>query len=35
MKAPYKYDIVGSFLRNAEIKNARSEFARGNITQEE
>ena len=32
MNAPYKYDIVGSFLRDKEIKQAREEFALGKIT---
>ena len=32
MSAPYKYDIVGSFLRDKEIKQAREEFALGKIT---
>ena len=31
MNAPYKYDIVGSFLRDKEIKQAREEFALGKI----
>lgn len=35
MKAPYKYDIVGSFLRNAQIKNAREQYANNLITKEE
>ena len=26
MNAPYKYDIVGSFLRDKEIKQAREEL---------
>ena len=29
MSAPYKYDIVGSFLRDKEIKQAREDFALG------
>lgn len=29
--APFKYDIVGSFLRPEELKQARSEFAEGKI----
>lgn len=32
MNAPYKYDIVGSFLRDKEIKQAREEFSLGKIT---
>lgn len=27
MSAPYKYDIVGSFLRDKEIKQARKDFS--------
>ena len=30
--APFKYDIVGSFLRPDYLKNARSEYANGKIT---
>ena len=33
MSAPYKYDIVGSFLRDKEIKQAREDFALGKINQ--
>lgn len=33
--APFKYDIVGSFLRPAYLKKARSEYANGKITAEE
>lgn len=33
--APFKYDIVGSFLRPEELKQARSEFAEGKISGEE
>ena len=29
------YDIVGSFLRPAELKKARAEFEEGKIKQEE
>lgn len=31
-QAPFKYDIVGSFLRTQAIKNARAEFEQGNIS---
>lgn len=33
--APFKNDIVGSFLRPAYLKEARSEFAQGKISEEE
>ena len=33
MNAPYKYDIVGSFLRDKEIKQAREDFSLGKINQ--
>ena len=33
--APFQYDIVGSFLRPEYLKQARQEFASGNITAEE
>lgn len=33
--APFKYDIVGSFLRPDCLKKARSEYANGKITAEE
>ena len=33
MSAPYKYDIVGSFLRDKEIKQAREGFSLGKINQ--
>lgn len=33
--APFKYDIVGSFLRPDCLKKARSEYANGKITSEE
>lgn len=32
---PFRFDIVGSFLRPADLKQAREEFAKGNITAEE
>lgn len=31
-QAPFKYDIVGSFLRTSAIKKARAEFDQGNIS---
>ena len=34
-KAPYRYDIVGSFLRPASLKEKREAFAAGEITAEE
>lgn len=33
--APFKYDIVGSFLRPDNLKQAREQYARGEITSEE
>ncbi|SHO44023.1 5-methyltetrahydropteroyltriglutamate--homocysteine S-methyltransferase [Anaerocolumna xylanovorans] len=33
--APFKYDIVGSFLRPDYLKQARSEYAEGKISREE
>ena len=33
--APFHFDIVGSFLRPAELKEAREAFTKGNITKEE
>ena len=33
--APYRYDIVGSFLRTAAIHEARTKFASGSISAEE
>lgn len=33
--APYRYDIVGSFLRPAELKEARAKFAKKEISPEE
>ena len=32
---PFRFDIVGSFLRPDYLKEARAQFAAGNITQEE
>lgn len=34
-KAPYRYDVVGSFLRPASLKEARAKFAQGEISQDE
>ena len=31
--SPFRYDIVGSFLRPQELKEARAKFANGEITQ--
>ena len=31
--SPFRYDIVGSFLRPQELKEARTKFANGEITQ--
>ena len=33
--APFKYDFVGSFLRPAALKTARSAYEKGSITREE
>lgn len=33
--APFKYDIVGSFLRPDELKNSRADYAAGRISKEE
>lgn len=35
IRPPYKYDIVGSFLRKAAIKEARQQFQDGTITLEQ
>lgn len=32
--APYRYDVVGSFLRPAALKAAREQFATGTIGRE-
>ena len=34
-RAPYRYDIVGSFLRTQEVKDARAKFAAGELTAEQ
>ena len=34
-RAPFRYDIVGSFLRPADLKQARSDFAAGKISRED
>lgn len=31
---PYRYDVVGSYLRPEKLRNARQEFAEGKITEE-
>ncbi|MEI3186934.1 MAG: hypothetical protein V8S27_02890 [Lachnospiraceae bacterium] len=33
-QAPYRYDIVGSFLRKQELKKAREEYASGALSAE-
>lgn len=33
--APFKFDIVGSFLRPERIKEARADYATGKITSEQ
>ena len=33
IRAPYKYDIVGSFLRPERIKEARKDFSKGKINE--
>ncbi len=33
--SPFRYDIVGSFLRPQELKDARAKFANGDISREE
>lgn len=35
LRAPFRADVVGSFLRPEELKVARSEFAAGNISADE
>jgi len=32
---PYRYDVVGSLLRPANLKDARAKFAAGEITADE
>ena len=34
-KSPFRYDIVGSFLRPEKLKNAREKFNNGEISQDE
>lgn len=34
-KAPFRYDIVGSFLRPQGLKEARAKFAKGELSREE
>ncbi len=31
LRAPFRFDIVGSFLRPARLKKAREQFAKGEI----
>ena len=31
--SPFRYDVVGSFLRPQELKDARAKFAKGEISQ--
>ena len=33
--APYKFDVVGSFLRPENLKKAREDFKNGKITRED
>ena len=35
LKGPFRYDIVGSFLRPQAIKNARVQFKAGEITRDD
>ncbi|URZ09180.1 5-methyltetrahydropteroyltriglutamate--homocysteine S-methyltransferase [Clostridium felsineum] len=35
VNAPFRYDVVGSFLRPSALKKARSEYKAGKITKEE
>jgi len=35
LRAPYRYDVVGSFLRPERLKAARLDFAAGKLTREE
>ena len=32
---PFRYDVVGSFLRPAKLKEARADFEQGKITADE
>ena len=34
-QAPFRYDVVGSFLRPEYLKDARAELAEGKITEEQ
>ena len=34
-QAPFRYDVVGSFLRPEYLKDARAKFAEGKITEEQ
>ena len=35
MHAPFRFDYVGSFLRPAQLKQAREDFEAGKITKDE
>ena len=35
LHGPFRYDYVGSFLRPAEVQNAREQFKAGQITAEQ
>ena len=35
IKAPYRYDVVGSFLRPKKLKEARESFSQGKISKEQ
>ena len=35
LNTPFRYDYVGSFLRPAELKQARTDFENGKITADE
>ncbi|WP_371288938.1 hypothetical protein [Dorea sp.] len=34
-QTPYRYDLVGSFLRPQEVKQAKADYSEGKITKEE
>lgn len=34
-RSPFRYDVVGSYLRPAELKDARAQFSDGEITKED
>ena len=35
IRAPYRYDVVGSFLRPDYLRSARAQFERGELSDEE